>query len=165
MGAWSKFPDANDSNIDLFATFIERYFKLLEDSSTNYHLDPNNLDGLFCPGLEIRMGLRVNSIPQFSDEDKSKQNMEILFDLLKFYDLHYDNTEVIGLAISLCRLYGNYDDESENYESFGIGVKTLPKVFSSLTKEMNEWILEKIDINDFDDLIGEQLMEYFKVIN
>jgi len=157
MGAWSKFPDGNDRNIDIFASFIQRYFEMCDNPNCDYHEDPDGREGRFDPGLMVRMDLRMGSAPSFNDGDKTPERMKLIFDLLKFYDEHYDDEVVLGLTISLCRLY--------NKEQFGIGVTTLPQIPSPLTDEMNAWIQEKICDEEEEENVTQQMREYFALKN
>jgi hypothetical protein len=131
MGAWSQYPDGNDSNIDIFANFINQYFGWQEDNDENMLDILNQSD----PGLMIRMGLRQGETPQFNEEDLQYENQQAFLKLLKNYSEKYDNETCIGLAISLARICNN--------EEFGIFVETLPNK-NLLTKDINDYVLETL---------------------
>lgn len=59
MGAWSKFPDGNDYNTDLFSYFITRYFCFLEGGSYMED-DDSTYDLGLSHRLELRCGVSSN---------------------------------------------------------------------------------------------------------
>jgi len=140
MGAWSEYPDGNDSNIDIFASLITRYFVKTEDPEKNVtnYADESNYD----PGLQPRMALRIGESPIFTNDDLTNQAMDIYLAILKMYAENLDDWQLVGLAISLARVLNN--------ENFGIGMTALPKK-NLLRSDINEFIKEHLQFDSDSD--------------
>lgn len=142
MGAWSQYPDGNDSNIDIFGNFIQRYFTWSEEG--NEDLYNINDEDKYNPGLEAVMGLRTGASPIFSNSDLGEENMEVYYNLLKMYSEKMGSNTVVGLAISLARVLNN-----ESFGIFGDNSKGMP-LKNVLSEKINKFILDNIENIDYD---------------
>lgn len=133
MGAWSKYPDGNDGNIDIFACVVNQYFGWQDtksDESLEY--DEENND----PGLNVRMSLRTGGSPVFNEDDLKQENQDAILKLLKAYATKHDSETVVGFAISWARLLNN--------EDFGIFDGQELPVKNLLSSEINDYVLNTL---------------------
>jgi hypothetical protein len=138
MGKWGDYPDACDSNIDIFGIFINRYFA----KQNNPEMKMNYEEEADCdPGLTPRMQLRMGASPVFYDSDLTNESMDIFKEILNMYDEHISDNQVVGLGISLARVLNN--------EQFGIGIKELP-MKNLLRKDISDLIKERAETCELD---------------
>ena len=153
MGRWSDYPDGSDYNIDVFANVIQRYFMKSEDS--DYEITYDDEDE--CdPGLNIRMNMRMGGTPVFNDDDLTDEAMNIYLEILKIYEGNIDDSQIVGLAISLARVIDN-----QPFGIFAEGSKELPKV-NLLRKDINDFIFSLAESSEFiNEEVKKNILVFF----
>ena len=102
------------------------------------------------------MNMRGGGTPVFNDGDLTDKAMDIYLEILQMYEGNIDNSQVVGLAISLARVIDN-----EPFGIFSEGSTELPKV-NLLRKDINDFILSIAKSSDFiNDNVKENILVFF----
>lgn len=155
MGAWSDYPDGNDTVADQLAIFLQRYFMMiLDDTEFEKELDFSE-EGNYYPGMDRALALR-NLAPVFSKDDLSKRAMEIYFKLFTFYSLHVDPFVLVGLAIGMSRIINN-----EPYGIFAKEAKDIPQEKCPFGPNIKSIVCKKIKHAELKEKCYEKILKYF----